>query len=385
MIATKTTLQTLAIFGLCFSQILTFAQDIPRQKVYSLVKQYQTTEWYTAQNQLWKQFTQENPSDAEAWLNQYMAMRMLKIYQQGYSQRDLDSLVDAAEKAIPESFEYHYLRVYNNGYRDPEIMEKHIQIAQKLGPDRPELFDDLCSYYELKRDQKNSEAIAKKWFASNDISPGLYNYTYNLLMSVEDQAILFTHGDNDTYPTWVLQRAKGVKSNVLVINTSLMFIDDYRNLLLKELGIEDLKIDPKDSLSYHQLVLRHLQNIKQQTNRPVYIAISGHSFINDSLEGELHLTGLAYKWGPKFDNIATIKKNYEKYFHKDYLSMAYTNDISQHIVDQNSSNYILPLVILYHHYVESEDSRHLELKKILLDIGEKNDKTKEVESLLNKA
>ncbi len=59
------------------------------------------------------------------------------------------------------------------------------------------------------------------------------------LESCAPNAVLFTFGDNDTYPLWYAQEVENVRPDIRIINTSLLGIDWYINLLRNKINDAD--------------------------------------------------------------------------------------------------------------------------------------------------
>lgn len=329
-----------------------------KEKVYSIVKQPQSLEWYQNQFKLWEAETVSDSKNAEAWQNAYISLRMIKIKSSFKTQDDLNAFIVKMQKAIPNTYEYHYLTYYNGEVEGDkyEKMFHHIEKAYKLAPKRTEIYPDLVSYHLLKGNELNYNKYCKLWFYSNDMSTNILNFGYNVLASCEDKSVLITNGDNDTYPLFLVQEAQGFKKNVEVLNIYLLQKDGYRNRVFKKLGIKAFtqkEKDFKDNYAFMKAIAKHLEN---ELKIPLYYASTVNPGLYKESKDKVYVTGLALQYcEKKFDNIAVLKKNVEQNFKLDYLTVNFFDDISKQVVANSNNSYLTGLLTLYGHYSKSGD------------------------------
>tara|TARA_B110000285_G_scaffold121472_1_gene137341 strand:- start:1723 stop:2871 length:1149 start_codon:yes stop_codon:yes gene_type:complete len=361
------------------------AGDPPKkQKIYSIIKQHHTVEWYQEQASLWKEEVTKSPKNAPAWMNLYVATRNIKLIGGDKTQADLDKIVGDSEKSISETFEYNHIKYWNGSFDEKKGLSPYLKKAYELDSDRPETYPAMFTYFYLQRDTSNVKNISEKWFASNDMSSGVYAWCRNMLMSCDKNAILITVGDNDTYPALLLQNQKHVREDVSVINLYLISIKEFQDKYFAELQIPLMDKGEKDFASvteYHEAICAH---IRKNSDRSFYYTQSHWWNSPEELKEKMYITGLTYKYSEdRFNNVAVLQKNYEQHFLLDYLKIDLQYDISQSIINRNSMSYLAPFITLYGHYKITDDLSALKrIEALILMIAKRSGNVEDVEKML---
>ena len=345
----------------------------------------QPQSWYEQQALLWEKVIQASPERNQAWKYYYLATEYGFRGTEGSIEERrarLGEILAQMEQAVPGSYEFLMMK-HRQGEGGLDVLKQAVQLPSRDA----EVYYSLISLYETSGSTSEAEAAYQALYADQDISPVLLDYNYNMLMSVGQGGVLFTNGDNDTYPAWVLQRVKGIRTDVTVINVFLMRQPGYLEYLLAErdiqLSLEELpdRAAPAFLAAFCKAMAIDYPDI------PVYTAMTLSQVFTRPMAEHLYMVGLAYQYhSSRLENVALLVENWEQRFRLDHLSMDWYTDLHPSFTMLNNSlqlNYITPMALLVEYYREhGQNERVGSLKRMAMGLIQKADKSTALKTLV---
>ena len=251
----------------------------------------------------WKTYTERNPGDPMGWTELAKAMR--------YAGEPCDEYLAIARKAISTDSNYAEAHAVLGGYMykqycpsgtdDARMAIRELELALELDPDACAPHYSLWTlYYELG-DDKKAENHLSTLIVHHHLPDPLIDLAYNMLVGVEENAIILTNGDNDTYPPLALQAARGFRTDVAIVNLSLLNTGWYREKMRSgphAVPVPKLTGDPHKR-NDRAAVTGLIENIaKDGWERPLYIATTV-ALSRFAIPNVLSLEGTVYRLLPE--------------------------------------------------------------------------------------
>lgn len=302
------------------------------------------------------------PHPAESNFSNYFSKRSSYIDKNtkeisSSEQEELDQLVTSASLIDQDSYQYNYMEYINQG-RTIEAFE-YLQKAEEAYPNNAELFDDFVYHYELTGNSNQRTVYCKKLYESNTIPEAIMEYNYNVLMSLDKNAVLLTNGSDDTYPIFIWQSIKGVRNDVTVINMDMLNEDSYVEGKAKE---GKLKIKQQSSTIETMSYI-----IDNNEDKKVYVGHTISQKILKEYQTDLYLSGLTYQYGTEpIENVENAVERFEDDFELEQLNRSQENAV----VNQMNFNYVLPLITFLEYYKSSEqDDKFNSTRELIIKVA----------------
>jgi tetratricopeptide (TPR) repeat protein len=215
-------------------QACSWTSDMPPH-VPRLVERALAHDEYLARAEAWRTYRKQHPGAGIAWVEEERALR----YAHKLDFEQQRSMMRQAVEADPDcalavdrlaNLEFQHA-VWGDG-ADVQEARRLAERALALAPDDWQPHQTLWMMDVVSGD---AEAAAQHMAACLDLgtySSPLLDYAYNMLVTAAPDAIVFTNGDNDTFPLLALQARHGIRSDVRVVNLSMAAYPGYAKLTL---------------------------------------------------------------------------------------------------------------------------------------------------------
>jgi tetratricopeptide (TPR) repeat protein len=200
------------------------------------------------------------------------------------------------------------------------------------------IWGSMAMTYMYRNDPDSAKWALNRGQIEGGFYPAILEYNRNSMASCEKNAILFTNGDDDTFPMWFLQLMENYRTDITVVNVSLInvpwYIKQLKNgypfgennlfMMLTDAEIDSLrpthwkeqvvkipvKNDPLNISGKIEWVMKPTINDKairvqdkmlldvlksNNWNRPIYFSTTVYCMNKIGLDDYLALEGLVYR------------------------------------------------------------------------------------------
>ncbi len=248
---------------------------------------------YAKLAQLWEKYYDAYPSE-DAYANW--------MYAAGYAGfADYEPMLSKGLEKYPANPVLLYLSGKSKLWgHDNQEGRQLMERAAALDPDYMDPWHGLAVGYIVEGDREKADVALRRLLDGRAVEDVIMDFSYNMLASVDTNAILITNGDNDTFPGWILTRIIRFRPDVTIVNRSLLNVDSYASSIVKEgvppfitrESLDSLKtlvsadrgkvesgqFPPKEQMSLGDRLVSRIIEAAERVGRPVYFACTMNSY-----------------------------------------------------------------------------------------------------------
>ncbi|MBP5515734.1 MAG: DUF2723 domain-containing protein [Bacteroidales bacterium] len=162
----------------------------------------------------------------------------------------------------------------------------------------------------------------------------------NMLDSCEQDAILFTSGDNATYPLWYIQEVENYRPDVLVVNLSLLSDSSYCKTMCSQLYRKSGKMLERSQWEDYGSHFRMRSIINNyQGKLPIYFTPYAYNEKQKSYVNMFKMHGMVYRLGDSSPDSVDVDASYGLYTEK--LKWSNIGDV---YIDETSYEFLVQYI-----------------------------------------
>jgi tetratricopeptide (TPR) repeat protein len=193
------------------------------QEILSWRHQILPSERYQELAKEWESYVKSHPGDPSAWVEWADALRYSGEHEESRDKYIRAFEIDSTNIVALEA----YASMKSTEIGPGEASELHLTHerllrAARTHPDYARTYYSLWVTSLMQGDEEGAADCLRKMVALGDMPRALFDYGHNMIAGAPAGAIIFTNGDNDTYPPLAVQVLTGQRQDVSIVNLSLL-------------------------------------------------------------------------------------------------------------------------------------------------------------------
>ena len=274
------------------------------------------------------------------------------------------------KNANQNSFEY-YLYNYKIGNYDFDRIED-LKMASKLQPNHSEVIKSLSAFHYIQGNTQLLEAQLLKMHSAKHFTSQLTGFAKDVLKSMPKNAILITHGEDDTYPLLIEQYINNIRQDVKVISLDHLQSEDYREKLREE-GLAIPLGNNINTSFFKEFVTQNSEKIVIATSLP-------KSYLG-TVSNSLNVEGLGFNVSPNKKS-KSQQKNLVKLY-DEHINKALNQKLNSGGYNKLLGNYLPLLFEIRNYWIDKSNAGKVdEIESQIIRIGKKTDRLEQILQML---